>query len=293
MTDLLHARVPDLEKDFLVIDYDQRGAGLSYRPTLDPETMTLAQFVEDAAEVRKQVLNRMHLPGDTKVYVLGHSMGTMIALDLVAKYPHHYAAYIGVGQVVQIAENEQYSYDFALSEAHRTGNRAAVEDLECVGRPSDEGEYDSPGTNPACNLQADGFAVTNHWMSYFGGDVYGQRNSESVENVIFSTPAYENARAHWHAGFNFSQAFFSDPHVTSWDARILHRAAVVPLYFFVGRHDYDTPAPLAEAYVSIVRGEHAIVWFEDSAHFPFFEEPALFRRKMLEVRDRTVTQVGH
>jgi pimeloyl-ACP methyl ester carboxylesterase len=292
MTDLLHTRMPGLENDFLVVDYDQRGAGLSYRPNLDPATMTLAQFVEDAAAVRQQVLNYFNLPDDSKVYVLGHSMGTMIGLELAAKYPQHVAAYIGVGQVVQVAENEKQSYDFALHEARRAGNQAAIDELECVGRPSDDWEYSSPSTNPACNVQADGFAVTNQWMGYFGGEVHGQHGSESVENAIFSISAYQSALAQWSTGLDYSQELFSDPRVATWDARTMHGSAAVPLYFFMGRHDYDTPAPLAAAYDAGITSVHQLVWFENSAHFPFFEEPALFRAKLLDVRNRTAAAVG-
>jgi pimeloyl-ACP methyl ester carboxylesterase len=284
MTDLLHARVPELENDFLVVDYDQRGAGLSYRSNIDAKTMTLAQFVEDADAVRQHVLSHYGLPANTKFYVMGHSMGTMIGLDLVAKYPDHYAAYIGVGQVVQVAENEQQSYDFALTEARRTANQPAIDELECVGRPSDAWEYSNPSANSGCDAQADGFEVTNRWMAYFGGDVYGQQSSDSVENAIFAIPAYENSVAAWSAGWDFSQNLFFDPMIPAWDARTMHRTAVVPLFFFMGRHDYDTPAPLAASYAAAIQGTHRLFWFENSAHFPFFEEPTAFYAAMREVR---------
>ena len=287
MSDLLHARIPELENDFLVVDYDQRGAGLSYRSDIDPATMTLAQFVEDADSVRQHVLSQFGLSSATKAYVMGHSMGTMIGLDLVAKYPTHYAAYIGVGQVVQVAENEQQSYDFALSEARKAGNTAAITALECVGRPSDDWQFDNPSENPGCDSSVDGFEVTNEWMGYFGGDVYGQHGSESVENAIFAIPAYQNALTQWNEGIDFSQTLFNDPKIPVWDARTMHRSAAVPLYFFMGRHDYDTPAPLAAAYDAVVTSTHQLIWFENSAHFPFFEEPALFRAKLLEVHNRT------
>jgi pimeloyl-ACP methyl ester carboxylesterase len=53
----------------------------------------------------------------------------------------------------------------------------------------------------------------------------------------------------------------------------------------MGRHDFDTPAPLVQAYVDEIRGPHQLVWFENSAHFPFYEEPAAFVKAMAAIAD--------
>jgi pimeloyl-ACP methyl ester carboxylesterase len=57
-------------------------------------------------------------------------------------------------------------------------------------------------------------------------------------------------------------------HVTSVD---------VPVYFFTGRFDYTTPFELIELYHDRLEAPaKKMVWFEKSAHFPFFEEPEKF-----------------
>ena len=102
------------------MSYDQRGAGLSYFATVPRNTMALAQFAEDAHVVRQAVFDHLGRSNDNAVYVMGHSMGTVIGQDLVKKYPQKYKAYIGVGQVVAVVENEQGSYDYALAQARPT-----------------------------------------------------------------------------------------------------------------------------------------------------------------------------
>ena len=65
------------------------------------------------------------------------------------------------------------------------------------------------------------------------------------------------------------------------------RTLQVPIYFFTGRFDYTTPFPLIEAYLNRLEAPHKeMVWFEESAHFPFFEEPERFTEAMLRIRDR-------
>ena len=48
-----------------------------------------------------------------------------------------------------------------------------------------------------------------------------------------------------------------------------------------------TDALTFEYFSSLQAPEKQLVWFEDSAHFPFYEEPAAFARQMLEVLKAT------
>ncbi len=54
------------------------------------------------------------------------------------------------------------------------------------------------------------------------------------------------------------------------------------MFFFLGRYDLNTPSKLAADYLGRLRAPlKGLVWFEQSAHFPFFEEPAEFHREMV------------
>jgi pimeloyl-ACP methyl ester carboxylesterase len=62
----------------------------------------------------------------------------------------------------------------------------------------------------------------------------------------------------------------------------------IPVYFFTGRYDYTDPFALTEQYFSKIDApEKHVVWFEESAHFPFYEEPAAFAREMRGVLTST------
>jgi hypothetical protein len=68
----------------------------------------------------------------------------------------------------------------------------------------------------------------------------------------------------------------------------------IPVYFFTGRHDYTDPFTLTEQYIAKINApEKRMVWFEASAHFPFYEEPAAFAWQMRDVLNATkVTDRG-
>ena len=53
----------------------------------------------------------------------------------------------------------------------------------------------------------------------------------------------------------------------------------MPVYFFLGRHDYQIPSTLAERYLNDLEApKKELVWFENSAHSPQYEEAAKFNR---------------
>jgi len=51
----------------------------------------------------------------------------------------------------------------------------------------------------------------------------------------------------------------------------------VPVYFMIGRHDYETPFELAERYYQILQAPaKSWTWFQHSAHSPNIEEADRF-----------------
>ena len=56
------------------------------------------------------------------------------------------------------------------------------------------------------------------------------------------------------------------------------------MFFFQGRHDQVTPGVCVSRYFDALKApDKRLVWFEDSAHFPFLEEPKRFRAEMMKL----------
>lgn len=288
MIDLLHETMPELEDHFVTVNYDQRGAGLSYSPTVPPESLTIDQLAEDADTIRQLVLDHIGAEPDRRVYVMGHSMGTMIGVHLVATHPDNYTAYIGVGQVVNVVTNEQGSWTFASEQAAADSNTYAAGQLACVGRPLPDFSY--PGCAAQPNL--DGFDVTDCWMEYYGGDIWGSTSDDPVWDVIISSPAYRHNRRQWWDGLHFSQNLFNDPTIVPWNATVTAHDLDVPLYFFQGQHDWDTPWPHVGDLAPTIAGPHRLRWFANSSHFPFFEEGDAFRQELAALADGALPADG-
>jgi pimeloyl-ACP methyl ester carboxylesterase len=62
-----------------------------------------------------------------------------------------------------------------------------------------------------------------------------------------------------------------------------YRSFTVPIFFLLGRHDWQMPAPLAATYFDTIDAScKQLVWFEPSGHYPPFEEPVKFERVLIE-----------
>ena len=123
---------PGIEDVFVVCYWDQRGAGLSYSKKISPETMNLPQFVDDAGKVTEYLLHKFNRE---KIYLLGHSWGTMLGSFTINKYPGYYYAFISVGQVGDQQLSEKISYEYVLARAIASDDKKAIKTLKKIGSP--------------------------------------------------------------------------------------------------------------------------------------------------------------
>ncbi len=245
-----------------MVCWDQRGAGLSFSGKLKEADLTVGRLVEDAHELVQYLKTRFHKKA---VYIVGHSWGSLLGTLLVHKYPEDAAAYIGMGQFVSGPENERLSYQFVLDEAKKRGDEKALKDLERIGWPQ-EGRYAS----------MDDMMVQRNLMSKYGGEDYGESDGiiKSVVVPILRSPEYTLLdMVKYYRGAFFSLRAMWDE-IVGYDLNVTAPALEVPVYLTEGRHDQNTPIPLAQAWFENLRAPYKEwIWFEESAHSPIKNEP--------------------
>ncbi|MDR2900293.1 MAG: alpha/beta hydrolase, partial [Treponema sp.] len=115
-----------LEKYFTVCYWDQRGAGMTFTRSTDPSTLTVDQMVEDTRQMTEYLQERFN---QEKIYLMGHSWGSLLGVKTIEKYPENYAAYIGIGQLSHQVESEKLAYDYMLNHAKEIDDKAAIKSL--------------------------------------------------------------------------------------------------------------------------------------------------------------------
>ncbi|HTE54809.1 MAG TPA: alpha/beta hydrolase [Kofleriaceae bacterium] len=121
------------ERDFVLVQWDQRGAGRTYGKygAKTPE-LTLDRLASDGIELTEYLRARF---GRNDIILLGHSWGTAIATEMVRRRPDLFAAYVGTGQIASWAESVSAQFDFLVARARETGDAAMLAQLEAIGRP--------------------------------------------------------------------------------------------------------------------------------------------------------------
>src|SRR5580658_5651757 len=109
------------EDFFTVVQWDQRGSGKTFSASgRQPDTsMTLEQMQADTEQLI-DLLRQTY--GKKKIFLMAHSFGSVIGLRVAQHRPDALYAYVGIGQVVNVVQNETVGYQQTLAQAEAVGN---------------------------------------------------------------------------------------------------------------------------------------------------------------------------
>lgn len=262
----------DLSRKFILVGWDQRGTGKSYA-ALDPqETLTPAQMVADTIAVTHYLRQRFD---EDKIYLLGESWGTTLAVLAAQARPDLYHAIIGSGQMVSQSETDRLLYYDVLEYAAQTGDEALAAEMRAFGEPpySDiygyafvMGQYEKlykPYTPPQAFLEKGRAANLGPW------NVLG-----SEYNFVEKVNVFR--------GFLDTAAILY-PQLQGLDFRQDVPRLDVPLYVLDGEAELSARRDLAlEWFEQLDAPIKRIYTFENSAHAPAFEHFEAFTDIMTE-----------
>jgi pimeloyl-ACP methyl ester carboxylesterase len=251
-----------LENDFTVVWWDQRGAGLSYRPHIPVESMIVAQLVDDAIAVTDYLRRRFAVD---RVYLLAHSWGSLVGIQAAAKAPDRYHAYVGMGQITRQIESEARSYAWMLDQYRARGDCRMVRRLEAApvtGTPPLPPAYTRIRDKAMHTL---GVGTTHDMASVVTG----------VFLPAWLCQAYTlRERLDIWRGRAFSRGTALATQELTTDVTAIVTSLQLPVYFLHGVFDHTVDYDMARGYLrhlcAPVKGFYT---FTHSAHSPVYEEP--------------------
>lgn len=257
----------ELEKHFVMVGWDQPGAGKSYN-ALDIKDITVETYVQDGYKLTEYLLERF---GKEKIYLVGESWGSALGIFMIERHPELYYAFIGTGQMVDFAETERIDYEKAIKIAKEKKDNNILKKLEANGVPPYYGK-DVTWKSAVYLNYLNKFMSANPEIHNPGFNTL--RDIFSSEYGIFDKINYVRGIIN-----TFNHVY---QQLYDIDLRKDYTKLSVPVYFFIGRHDVNAPPSLVEDYFTVLEApEKEIVWFEYSGHNPWINENKRFVEELL------------
>lgn len=254
-----------LEKNFTVVRYDQRGSGKSYHFGIDYSKVNAETHVEDLLALTKYIEEYL---GKDKIILIGHSYGTYIATIAAKQSPELYTAYVGIGQMSDTAKSELDGLHSCMEAAKLAGNNddydylKGLEDKIAKGEGFTPRQYVHKYGGDARKIDAEADTIKGCW--------FGKEYSllDMIRSEISSSKYQEG----------LVMEALNNPVTQIVDT------IEIPVYFVMGKYDCETSPNAAESYLNSLKGigEKKMIIFEESAHYPQFEEEDKFYQWMCE-----------
>lgn len=263
----------ELEKRFVVVIWEQRGCGKSY-PSIHPKSeLTVDRYVADLIELTNLLRARFD---EQKVYLVGHSWGTIIGLLAAQERPDLYHAYVGAAQMVDVQETDQMIYELVLDHSRQTGDISFAKALEKQGSPPYFGKSPIQPYAKLFGREYQLFEAPN-----IKDETY-RREGDAIL-LMLKQPEYGWLdRVYYLLGLmnTFNVVY---PQLQEMDFRVDATRLDLPVYIVLGRHDLNNPSSIPEEYFSLLDApKKELVFFENSGHGMIWEEANLFHRLMTD-----------
>ena len=129
------------KKDFVLVNWDQRGAGRTFGKNAPEEVnedywienpLTVEQMTNDGIELTKYLINHLN---KKKVILVGTSWGSLLGVKMALSNPELFYAYVGHSQLVKFSDNILDAFNTKLALAKKANNTEDIQNLETLGAP--------------------------------------------------------------------------------------------------------------------------------------------------------------
>ncbi|HVO98375.1 MAG TPA: alpha/beta hydrolase [Bryobacteraceae bacterium] len=254
------------EKDFTVVQWDQRGAGKTLESTgaSVAASMSIDRMALDGIEVSEFLSRHLH---KEKIILLGHSWGSILGVHIVKQRPDLFYAYVGTGQAADMKKSIQAAQAYTLEKARAAGNRDAVKELESVGPPPYRSKEQAAvffKWNGEYEVESDRAALMNTGRLIFGAPNYSLWDMYNRYRGFMQIPTWRL----------YQEMLTTDLASLGIDFK-------VPVYFFQGAEDELTVTAITRQYFEAIDAPHKeMVLFEGAGHFAVWSMPDKFLQEL-------------
>ena len=280
-----------LETDYTIVNWDQRGCGRTFYENPVPKTKAGTEIKTEAEPVKELSAELLLADidelvdylterfGQEKIIIMGHSWGTVLGSKYAMKHPEKAAAYIGVGQAVDMPAGETLAKDTAVLRAEAAGNQKYIDKLQTL--------YDHVAEAKGSDMK--GFIKMRGMTSKYLVSSGAMPGWQMIMTGLTS-PDMSLRDLRWQllAMLNTKQLFVYEasllPALFEFNIYEDGTKFEIPAYFISGDGDWITPYPLVRKYAKVVTApKKDMILIENTGHSPFLDNPAAFCKAVRKV----------
>ena len=262
----------ELEQDYTLVNFDQRGSGRTYYANQEKDVpLSMQAILKDIDGLVDYLRERF---GQEKIILLGHSWGTILGSVYIDDHPEKVSAYIGVGQCINNMEGDAFAAEEAIRRAQENEDeQAAVKLSELLF------QY-STSTDIAKKFMLT-MQIRRTGASYFHYE--GEVPMLQTLWLGLSSPDMSFTDMRWFLAMsgpleNFlalEQPLLED--CLTFRLEEMGNEYSVPVYYISGENDWITPTGLVREYYQTVDApEKEMVILPNAGHSPFVDDPEAF-----------------
>ena len=260
----------NLKDNFIVACWEQRGAGKSYHRKIPDSTMTMEQFILDTYEVTQYLKKKFNRE---KIYLMGHSWGTLLGIRTVKRYPTDYKAYFAIAQTSNAYQEEKIIYNWLLEKAAEEPNKKAIKQLNKIGKPENDKR-----------LSFQDMSTKIKWVNYYGGASFhnNKKGFNKLAKTVIGAKMYSfSDKLKYLKSEKFTLRFLY-AQIADINLKNEIDSLEVPLVFFHGAGDYQVPIKVARDYYEFISAPYkSFIQFNNCAHGLLIEQPGKFKKELL------------
>ena len=267
-----------LEDEFTVVYWDYRYMGIAYNSRADIDSVNMDNLLDDTYAVTEYLKERFC---KDKIFIMGFSGGTHIALREVHRHPENYYAYIGMAQTVtDTEENDTLMYEFMRKVFEARRDNRNLQRLENSVDHLDSG-------NIRCK---DWYAYVFLLHDAGGGTILDKSEFEGITWPIITCGCYTvTEKINYVRGMKMYRNTPLAHDLNGFEYRDSIRELEVPAFFISGEKDYNCPWELVQEYCNQLdapmKGFYKI---SNSAHSPLWENPDETLNALIEIKEKTL-----
>lgn len=303
-----------LESDYTLVNWDQRGCGRTFYENPVPKAKSSAESESAAKSTNESAVKTESAPqtaapvqvpepakelsadllladidelvdylkerfGQEKIIIMGHSWGTVLGSKYVMAHPEKAAAYIGVGQAVDMPAGEALAKDTAVLRAEADGKQKYIEKLNEL--------YNHVAVAKETDMKS--FSKMRGMTSKYLVSSGAMHGLQMIMTGLTS-PDMSMRDLRWQllAMLNTKQLFALEapllPAIFNFNIYEAGTKYEIPAYFISGDGDWITPYPLVRKYAKTVTApKKDMILIENTGHSPFIDNPKAFCKAVRKV----------